>query len=321
MKIKDKNNKRYYLRMTLSERIQHFILLSSFFTLVVTGFGLKFPDSFWVKWIISVIGDDAFELRGVVHRVASVFMILVGLYHIIYIFSTKRGRTLFIDMLFKKSDLSDMRTSFKHLLGRTKEHPLYGRFSYEEKMEYWAVFWGTVIMGLTGIVLWFENIFLPIINVAGMDIATIIHYYEAILATLAIIVWHFYFVFLKPDVFPMNKTWLTGYVSREIMEKDHPLELDEIEKDGQDSKESVDEDKESKLNRNEEIVEKFSTESKEDTDKTNDSLIDKNEKEEKKSSTVSEDSPKNNENSNNVLVNINNTNLIQNKEKSRIEDK
>jgi len=96
MKVKQKNNKKYYLRMTLNERIQHFILLSSFFTLVITGFGLKFPDSFWVKWIVSIIGDGAFELRGVVHRVASVFMIAVGLYHIIYISSTKRGRLLFL---------------------------------------------------------------------------------------------------------------------------------------------------------------------------------------------------------------------------------
>lgn len=96
-------------------------------------------------------------------------------------------------------------------------------------MEYWAVVWGTVIMGLTGVILWFENFFLKYVTNTGMDIASTIHYYEAILASLAIVVWHFYFIFLNPDVYPMNKAWLKGYLSREEMEKEHPLELAESE--------------------------------------------------------------------------------------------
>ena len=191
---------------------------------------MVFPESFWVKWIVSIIGENAFELRGDVHRVASVILILTGVYHIFYILFTKRGKKLFKEMLPAKKDLSDLGKSFRYFVSKSREKPRYGRFSYVEKMEYWAVFWGTVIMGITGLVRWFENIFLPIINVAGMDIAIAIHYYEAILATLAIVVWHFYFVFINPDVFPMNKAWLTGYVSRKVMEEEHPLELEEIEK-------------------------------------------------------------------------------------------
>lgn len=235
MNTKTKDEKKYFLRMTLNERIQHFLLLSSFIVLVITGFGLVFPESFWVKWIVSIIGENAFELRGDVHRVASVVLILVGVYHIFYILFTKRGKKLFKDMLPAKKDLSDLRKSFRYFVSKSGEKPRYGRFSYVEKMEYWAVFWGTVIMGITGLVRWFENIFLPIINVSGMDIAIAIHYYEAILATLAIVVWHFYFVFINPDVFPMNKAWLTGYVSRKVMEEEHPLELEEIEKSEQES--------------------------------------------------------------------------------------
>jgi cytochrome b subunit of formate dehydrogenase len=120
-----------------------------------------------------------------------------------------------------------------YLVGKSEIKPLMGRFSYIEKMEYWAVVWGTFIMGGTGMVLWFENYFLKYVGTMGMDIATAIHYYEAILASLAILVWHFYFIFLNPDVFPMNKAWFKGYLSREQMEHEHPLELMELEGTGE----------------------------------------------------------------------------------------
>jgi hypothetical protein len=96
-------------------------------------------------------------------------------------------------------------------------------------MEYWAVVWGTVIMGATGFILWFENFFLKFVGTTGMDISTTIHYYEAILASLAILVWHFYFIFLNPDVYPMNKAWSKGYLTRHQMENEHPLELEQID--------------------------------------------------------------------------------------------
>ena len=98
-------------------------------------------------------------------------------------------------------------------------------------MEYWAVVWGTVIMGLTGGVLWFENTFMSLIRPEGMYIATTIHYYEAILASLAILVWHFYFVFMNPDIKGMNKAWITGHLTEEEMKHEHPLELEELEKE------------------------------------------------------------------------------------------
>ena len=219
-----------YLRMNKSERIQHFLLLTSFITLILTGFGLKFPEAFWVKWIVYVIGEHAFEARGIVHRIASLVMIAASLYHLYYILFTVRGKQLVRDFLPRKQDLTDFKNSMFYLLGKTDEKPRLGRFSYIEKMEYWAVVWGTVIMGATGFILWFENIFLKYVGTTGMDVSTTIHYYEAILASLAILVWHFYFIFINPDVAPMNKAWSKGYLTREQMEHEHPLELEEIEK-------------------------------------------------------------------------------------------
>lgn len=123
----------------------------------------------------------------------------------------------------------DMLGQLSYLTGRKNEKTKFGRFSYIEKMEYWAVAWGTIVMGITGGLLWFENIFLKYIDNSGMYIATVIHYYEAILASLAILVWHFYFVFFNPDTFPMNKAWFKGVLTREEMENEHPLELEKIE--------------------------------------------------------------------------------------------
>jgi len=218
-----------YLRMTLNERIQHFLLLSTFITLVFTGFALKYPEAFWVKWTMFFIGKNAFELRGLVHRIAAVLMTAASFYHLFYIIFTRRGRKLVADLWFYKKDLTDLFQSLGYLTGKREERPKLGRFSYIEKAEYWAVIWGTVVMGATGTVLWFQNYFLPIINIYGMDLATAIHWYEAILASLAILVWHFYFIFLNPDVAPMSKAWFTGYLTRHQMENEHPLELEEIE--------------------------------------------------------------------------------------------
>jgi formate dehydrogenase gamma subunit len=219
-----------YLRMTLNERIQHFFLLTSFITLVITGFALKFPEAMWVRWIFGKFGETGFELRGDIHRIAAVIMVAVSLYHIFYISITERGRKLVKDLWLKKQDITDLTNALKYYSGKMNERPKFGRFSYIEKAEYWAVVWGTVVMGLTGGVLWFENTFLPVISNSGMDLATAIHFYEAILASLAIFVWHFYFIIYNPDVYPMNKAWFRGFLTREEMELEHPLELEEIEK-------------------------------------------------------------------------------------------
>lgn len=228
MKIDDDK----YLRMTLNERVQHFLLLSSFIILVITGFWLKYPEAWWVRWITVLIGENAFNARSLIHRIAAVAMILTSVYHIIYLAASPRGRKLFIDFLPKRSDLTEFGNSMKYLFGNSAEKPRFGRFSYIEKMEYWAVVWGTVIMGATGFILWFKDYFFKYISNTGMEIASAIHFYEAILASLAILVWHFYFVFLNPDVYPVNKAWIRGYLTRQQLEHEHPKWLEEIENKG-----------------------------------------------------------------------------------------
>ena len=220
---------RLYLRMSLSERIQHGTLLVSFTILVITGFMLRFPEAWWVVWLEG-LSSVVFELRGIVHRIAGVVLIHSGLYHIYYVFFVPRGKQLLRDLLPVRQDIADLGNVFRYNLGLSADKPKFGRFSYIEKSEYWAVIWGTVVMALTGVILWFDNTFLGLLTKLGWDVARTIHYYEAWLATLAIIVWHFYFVMFNPDVYPMNVAWWKGTLTEAEMDEEHPLELTEMKR-------------------------------------------------------------------------------------------
>lgn len=216
-----------YLRMSLNERIQHIALAVSFLTLVLTGFMLKFPDSWWVHHIRD-LSKNAFEYRSLLHRIAAVIMVITSLYHIFYILFTKRGRQLVKDLFPKYKDITDAIGIAKFNLGISKNKPKLDRFSYVEKAEYWALVWGTIVMTATGVIMWFDNTFIGLFTKLGWDIARTIHYYEAWLAFLAIVVWHFYFVIFNPDIYPMNIAWFKGTISEEEMADEHPLELERI---------------------------------------------------------------------------------------------
>jgi formate dehydrogenase gamma subunit len=220
---------RLYLRMTLNERLQHGILALSFIILVVTGFMLRYPEAWWVVGLRN-LSSHAFEWRGLIHRIAGVVMLLAGVWHVAYLALTRRGRELLRDLLPCWKDLADMKGIFRYNLGLDKERPKFARFSYIEKTEYWALIWGSILMTVTGFLLWYENTTIGLFTKLGFDISRTIHFYEAILATLAIIVWHFYFVIFNPDVYPMNLSWLTGKMSEEEMETEHPLELERLKR-------------------------------------------------------------------------------------------
>lgn len=221
-----------YLRMTVNERIQHLALALSFITLVITGFMLKFPDAWWVSHIRD-LSSDAFKYRSILHRIAAVIMVTASVYHLYYIIATKRGRQLVKDLLPKFQDLLDAVGIAKYNLGISKEKPLLDRFSYVEKAEYWALVWGTIVMSTTGFIMWFDNTFIGLLTKLGWDIARTIHYYEAWLAFLAIVVWHFYFTIFNPDIYPMSITWIKGTVTEEEMAEEHPKELERIKKENQ----------------------------------------------------------------------------------------
>ena len=227
-----KDPTRTVLRMNKRQRIQHFLLLTSFFALVITGFALAWPDSLFAT---ITFGED---IRRVIHRVAAVVMLALGIYHIWYMTATKEGRQGLKDFWFSFKDARDVIGVMKYYLGLSREHPKMGRFTYAEKAEYWALVWGTLVMGVTGLMLWFEVQVSAWLGLPRwwVDVALLIHFYEAILATLAIIIWHLYAVIFDPEVYPINWALYDGKMSEGQFRHEHELEWEKMQKESSDGK-------------------------------------------------------------------------------------
>ncbi len=215
---------RILFRMTLGQRIQHLTLLISFFTLVLTGFALKYPSS----WLAAIFINEI--VRSYIHRIAGVVLIAVSLFHLWYVIRKPDGRQLLKDMLPDWKDVTDARDAFRYYLGSSDQRPMFGRFTYAEKMEYWALVWGMFVMASTGLMAWFKVAVGEHVPGWWIDAAITVHFYEAVLATLAIVVWHLYGVMFDPDAYPMNWSWYDGKMSIEQYEHEHPLDHLAIEK-------------------------------------------------------------------------------------------
>jgi len=213
--------------------VQHVLLSIFFIVLVISGFSLSFPDSIFTQLIARTfdLGEDQ---RGFVHRVAGVGLTITTIWHILSITLTQRGRQELKALAFKWRDMRDAFQNVMYHLGLSKTKPKFDRFDYSEKMEYWAFMWGTVIMILTGLMMWFPALLAQHLGMGKIwvDVATVIHYYEAWLATLAIIIWHFFFVVFHPEEYPMAMSWVTGELSVESMKERHPEELERLIREG-----------------------------------------------------------------------------------------
>jgi len=217
-----------YLRMTSNERIQHINLAINFTILVITGFALKFPEAFWASPITDVPLGMTF--RGFLHRLSGVATITLGGYHLLYLAFTERGRRIVIDMIPMWKDAKDLWETLKNnlFINRPAKVIKMGRFNFKEKLEYLGLIWGTIVMTVTGFILWFKEEWLLFFPMWTFEVSRAIHFYEAILATLTIIVWHFYSVVWDPDVYPMNWAWINGHLTEHEMELEHGSELERI---------------------------------------------------------------------------------------------
>jgi cytochrome b subunit of formate dehydrogenase len=217
-----------YLRMTLNERAQHLNLAINFTILVITGFALSFPKAFWVSPITDV--PAGMTIRGFLHRLCGVATVCLGGYHVLYCIFTRRGRGIIKDMIPGLKDAIDLWETLKNnfFINRPAKALKMPRFNFREKLEYLGLIWGTLVMTVTGFILWFEVEWLKYFPKWTFDLARTIHFYEAILATLTIIVWHFYSVIFNPDIYPMSWAWITGDLTEHEMEEEHGLELERI---------------------------------------------------------------------------------------------
>jgi cytochrome b subunit of formate dehydrogenase len=195
-------------RMSRVVRWQHGLVMVSFTTLVYTGFALTYPESWWSAPLLRWESDYA--LRGLVHRLSAIVLLVALGWHVVHLLVDREQRRCMRRILPARQDLVNLRLALSYYFGRRAHPPRSGTFNYAEKAEYWAFLWGTVVMTLTGFLLWFENLTLRYLPTWAVDVATAFHFWEAVLATLAILVWHLYWVIFDPDVYPMDWTWWNG---------------------------------------------------------------------------------------------------------------
>ena len=219
--------KNYFIRFSTSQIIQHVLWGLSFIVLALTGLAHKYAESTFAAYVVFAFGGA--EGRELAHRIAAFVWVFTGFSHIIYYSLFYYGEK---KMKLEKKDWHDFKKNWDFLFGKSDEEPKFNRFSWSEKLEYWASWIGLFVMTMTGLLMFFAFPVMKFIPYAVIDWARIIHGWEAILAVAVIIEFHLYMTILRPKVFPMAKQWLTGTMTLEEMKDEHPLEIEEILRKG-----------------------------------------------------------------------------------------
>lgn len=236
--IKIKNDKKYFFRFTLNQRIQHICLASMVIVLVLTGIPLKFHDAHWAHRLYALFGG--IHYAPVVHKIVGSILLILFVYHLIYISHSiytrqiiplKRKEGLSAGKVLKLllaqplvpnfKDVRDIIDLVKYLLFLSDKRPEGDRFTWKEKFDYWAPFWGIVIIGFSGLIMWQKVFFTKFIPGEFINFALIAHSDEALLAALFLFIWHFYNVHFSIAVFPMGTVFLTGYLPEKLMVEEH----------------------------------------------------------------------------------------------------
>ena len=216
-----------FIRFSLSQRLQHILLMVSFTLLCLTGLPQRYCDADWARGLIFLMGG--LDTVRLVHHLAGIMLLFQGLYHIIesvweFVLAGPRSTA----MLPRARDVKDALGQTAYLVGIRKDKPRFGRYDFRHKLEYWSVVWGTLVMAVTGLILLFPVVatsYLPGVIVTASKVA---HSYEALLAVLAIVLWHFYHAHLTDESFPMDASIFSGRISAEKMRDHHPLEYERL---------------------------------------------------------------------------------------------
>ena len=221
-----------FVRFELRERLMHLSVIISFFGLAITGMMVKFANMRWASFLADLVGGVA--AAGAIHRVCAVITFVYSLYR----YKKEKGLTM-LGMIFSPAslvpsldDLWEFVATMKWFVGQGPR-PRYGRWTYWEKFDYFAVFWGVAIIGTTGLVLWFPAVFTKVLPGWVINVATIIHSDEALLAAGFIFTIHFFNTHLRPDAFPMDPVIFTGYTSLSELKHDRPREYEELKASGE----------------------------------------------------------------------------------------
>lgn len=209
--------------------VQHHLIASAFVLLVVTGFALKYPQSEFTR-VLTKVGMTE-TVRGAIHRAAALAATILFIVHLIGLFFTRGGRKELVSLMIRPKDFLDFFRNVAYNLGKRKSPPAFDRYTYWEKMEYWALAWGMVIMTLTGCALWFPELVSWFLPRTVVNIAEAIHFYEAVLATGAILIWHLFFVVYHPKEYPLSTAMLTGEITESQMKEIHSAEYQRMQEE------------------------------------------------------------------------------------------
>lgn len=205
------------------ERLEHAVLIISFTILSITGIPQKFAQADWAIWMIGAMGG--IEAVRIIHRSAAIVLMIGTIYHVVAVGYKVFVLRIRMTMLPGLQDVKDGFQALFYNVGLTKTFPQMGRYTFGEKLEYWAVVWGTVVMIITGFMLWNPILTTAILPGQFIPAAKAAHGGEALLAVLSILTWHFYNVHVR--IF--NKSMFSGYLDPHEMEEEHPLEIADIE--------------------------------------------------------------------------------------------
>lgn len=219
-----------YRRFTTAMTIGHMVLTVAFIALALSGFALRYPETWWAQILFH--GETGLAARGIVHRAAAVVLVGVAVVNAWFLLFTRAGRRELGYLWVRFKDLRDLLHNLAYMLGLSRFRPRFDRYNYMEKFEYWGMWWGTLLMIVTGFCMWFVNIFLQYFPKLALDVVALIHFYEAWLAVLTIVVWHLYYMIFDPETYPMNWSWVTGHITNEDFEERHPLEYERVYGEG-----------------------------------------------------------------------------------------
>lgn len=229
MKVEKKevNGHVYYRRFGIYRMLEHWILMITFFTLVLTGLPQRFHEYEISKQIIALFGGIV-NVR-VIHRATGIAFTILAMQHIVVACIGMLFKRWHASMMVTVKDFYDTIDNIKYYLGMRDIPALCDRYDYRQKFEYWGVVLGGILMIITGFILWFPTTFTKFLPGQVVPAAKAAHQNEALLAFLVIVVWHMYNSVFNPEVFPLDKTIFTGWISRELLLHEHPLELARIE--------------------------------------------------------------------------------------------
>lgn len=219
-----------FQRWNLQHRLQHGLLAISMIGLLVTGLAIKFHYVGWAQFLFRIVGG--FHNNLILHKASAVLIVIVCVWHLLFLALGWKKYGFSLAMLPTWKDARDVWHHMLYLLSMRDRPPQYDRYSYLEKFEYLAIFWGMVVMGLTGFSLWFPTVAGEYVPRVMLQAFRLVHSNEAVVAVITLAYGHFFTAHLNPAVFPSSPVWMSGKISLEHMMEEHPLEYQRLVEQG-----------------------------------------------------------------------------------------